>query len=111
MRRLLLSAMLLMFLAAPPARAQLGPIGFDPIPLPRAAEAFAGAYGAKSIDEVAAVFRDSADPDCLRRAVTYLEKEQLDFLPMTPDCVMPNWLLEAFVLPASKAAAIPPSYH
>ncbi len=36
-------------------------------------------------------------PDCLRRAVTYLEHEQLDFLPMTPDCVMPTWLLEAFV--------------
>lgn len=35
--------------------------------------------------------------DCLRRAVTYLEHEQLDFLPMTPDVEMPNWLLEAFV--------------
>jgi glycosyltransferase involved in cell wall biosynthesis len=36
-------------------------------------------------------------PDCLRRAVTYLEREQLDFLPMTPDVEMPSWLLEAFL--------------
>lgn len=36
-------------------------------------------------------------PDCLKRAVTYLEREPLDFLPMTPDVTMPNWLLEAFV--------------
>lgn len=57
-------------------------------------------FGAQAAKGELLLFTDAdiiMHPDCLRRAVTYLEKEKLDFLPMTPDCVMPNWLLEAFV--------------
>lgn len=57
-------------------------------------------FGAQQAKGELLLFTDAdivMHPDCLRRAVTYLEHERLDFLPMTPDCVMPNWLLEAFV--------------
>jgi cellulose synthase/poly-beta-1,6-N-acetylglucosamine synthase-like glycosyltransferase len=37
-------------------------------------------------------------PDTLRRAVAYLQRERLDFLPMGPDVEMPGWLLESFVV-------------
>lgn len=57
-------------------------------------------FGAQQAKGELLLFTDAdiiMHPDCLRRAVTYLEREQLDFLPMTPDVEMPNWLLEAFV--------------
>jgi hypothetical protein len=62
----LVTALSVWLAVAAPAAGQLGPIGFDAVPPPSAAEAFAAPYGARIVDEVAAVFRESADPACLR---------------------------------------------
>lgn len=38
------------------------------------------------------------DPTCLRRAVAFLTSTGIDHLSLFPECRMPNWLLEAFVV-------------
>jgi cellulose synthase/poly-beta-1,6-N-acetylglucosamine synthase-like glycosyltransferase len=58
-------------------------------------------FGAASATGDLLLFTDADivfQPDALRRAVFYLEREKIDHLAMTPDVRMPNWLLESFVV-------------
>lgn len=38
------------------------------------------------------------DPTALRRAIHYVEKNNVDHLAATPDCHMPTWLLQSFAV-------------
>lgn len=58
-------------------------------------------FGAQHATGELLLFTDAdihMQPDTLRRAVTYLQQQRLDFLPMSPDVEMPGWLLESFVV-------------
>jgi cellulose synthase/poly-beta-1,6-N-acetylglucosamine synthase-like glycosyltransferase len=58
-------------------------------------------FGAATAQGELLLFTDADivfQPDVLRRAVFYLEREQIDHLAMTPDVRMPNGLLASFVV-------------
>ncbi len=58
-------------------------------------------YGATRASGELLLFTDAdiiMQPQTLRRAVYYLQSEQIDHLALAPDVEMPNWLLEGFVV-------------
>ena len=58
-------------------------------------------YGAERAAGEWLLFTDAdvvLDPTTLRRAVAYASAEGVDHLTLTPKAVMPNWLLESFVV-------------